>query len=82
MSLVHFMQRLLTIAIAAAGIAGSALAQAASPAFLAKVNAAIDADAPRLTAIFKDLHQHPEIAFTEARTAGIVAAELKRLGLP
>lgn len=47
---------------------------------LDRLNAAVAADAPRLTAIFKDLHQHPEIAFTETRTAAIVAKELKALG--
>ena len=39
-----------------------------------------DADSLRLVAIYKDLHQHPELAFTETRTAGIVAKELKELG--
>ncbi len=29
----------------------------------------------------RDLHQHPELGFQEVRTAGIVAAELSRLGL-
>ncbi|MGB0508358.1 MAG: M20 aminoacylase family protein [Pikeienuella sp.] len=33
--------------------------------------------AEELTAIFKDLHAHPEIGFTEHRTAGIVAEKLK-----
>lgn len=46
----------------------------------ARVSAAVDADTSRLVAIFKDLHQHPEIAYTEVRTAGIVAKELKALG--
>lgn len=66
--------------LAAFALSAPALAAAPSPALIAKVNAAIDADAPRLTAIFKDLHQHPEIAFTETRTAAIVAKELKALG--
>lgn len=65
---------------AALALATPALAAAPSPELIAKVSAAIDADAARLTAIFKDLHQHPEIAFTEARTSGIVAKELKALG--
>ena len=43
-------------------------------------NAAIDADAERLIGIFKDLHQNPELAFMEVRTAGIVARELEALG--
>ncbi|QMW24061.1 amidohydrolase [Sandaracinobacteroides saxicola] len=56
-------------------------AKAELPApLLAKVNAAVDADSARLTAIFKDLHANPEIAFTETRTAAIVAKELKALG--
>ena len=33
-----------------------------------------------LTAIRRDLHQHPEMLFEEVRTAGIVARELSRLG--
>ena len=34
-----------------------------------------------LTAIFKDLHQHPELGFAEHRTAGIVAEKLKEYGV-
>ena len=34
-----------------------------------------------LTAIYKDLHQHPEPGYTEHRTAGIVAEYLRRCGL-
>lgn len=45
-----------------------------------KVSAAVDADASRLEALFKDLHQNPELGFMETRTAGIIAAELDKLG--
>ena len=38
--------------------------------------------APALSAIRRDLHAHPELAFEEVRTAGIVSAELSRLGIP
>jgi hippurate hydrolase len=55
-------------------------ADALSPDLLARVSAAVEADTARLTAIFKDLHAHPEIGFTETRTAAIVARELKSLG--
>lgn len=48
---------------------------------LDKVNSLIDDDTTRLVTIFKDLHQHPEIAFTETRTADIVAKDLAALGL-
>jgi amidohydrolase len=37
---------------------------------------------PGLIEIRRDLHAHPELAFEEVRTAGIVAAELARLGIP
>lgn len=67
------------VAAAAALLAGPAAA-APSAELIGRVSSVIEADAPRLTAIFKDLHQHPEIAFTESRTAGIVARELKALG--
>jgi hippurate hydrolase len=53
---------------------------AVSPSLIARVNQQVDADSARLTTLFKDLHQHPEIGFTEVRTAGIVAKELRALG--
>ncbi len=34
-----------------------------------------------LTAIFKDLHAHPEIGFTESRTAAVVAEKLRDYGV-
>jgi amidohydrolase len=37
---------------------------------------------PGLIAIRRDLHAHPELAFEEHRTAGVVARELERLGVP
>ena len=41
--------------------------------------AAIEAE---LIAIRRDIHAHPELAFAEVRTAGVVARELTRLGIP
>ncbi len=46
---------------------------------IADATAAIEA---RLIAIRRDLHAHPELGFEEVRTAGVVAAELTRLGIP
>jgi amidohydrolase len=37
-------------------------------------------DPADLTGIYRDLHAHPELAFAEHRTAGIVAARLRDLG--
>ncbi len=74
------LSRFCLVVTAMAVFAGTANAQTVSAALVAKVNAAIDADAARLTEIFKDLHRNPEIAFTEVRTAAIVAKELTALG--
>lgn len=45
--------------------------------FLAQANLLRD----ELIAYRRDFHQHPELAFEEFRTAGIVADELRKLGL-
>lgn len=37
---------------------------------------------PGLIEVRRDIHAHPELAFEEVRTAGIVARELARLGIP
>ena len=65
---------------AALAFAGSAWAQSLSPELAKKVIETVDADAKRLTDIFKDIHQNPELGFMETRTAGIVARELEALG--
>ena len=77
-------------AAAGASIAATNVAQAQTtptagiPALsadlLGKVNEVIDRDTPRLVEMYKDIHEHPEVAFTEVRTAGIVAANLRELG--
>ncbi|MGP9806256.1 M20 aminoacylase family protein [Paracoccus sp. NSM] len=41
----------------------------------------IDAAASDLTAIFRDLHAHPEIGMEEVRTASVVAAKLREWGV-
>lgn len=65
----------------AALLAGPAVAAPRVSADLAaQVNDLTAASAPKLTEVFKDLHQHPELGFHETRTAGILADELKRLG--
>lgn len=47
-----------------------------------QIRAAVERVAPHLIAIRRDIHAHPELAFEEVRTAGQVAAELSRLGVP
>jgi hippurate hydrolase len=84
------MTRLIARSTLAAALTMSLAFSAALPAangtaplpdeLIAEVNRVVDADTERLTEIFKDFHRHPELAFTEKRTAGIVAKELRTLG--
>ena len=46
------------------------------------IDEAIRAAEAGLIAVRRDIHAHPELAFQEVRTAGVVAAELARLGVP
>ncbi len=48
----------------------------------ARIAAAAAAIAPDLIEIRRDLHRHPELGFDLPHTAGVVAAELARLGIP
>jgi amidohydrolase len=50
-------------------------------AFDADLARAADALEPRLVAWRRDFHQNPELGNREVRTAGIVAAHLKKLGI-
>jgi len=66
---------------AASAIALAVAAQPAKAEDLA-TQKAIEADyEPYLAPLFLDFHQHPEMGFLEKRTAGIMAAELRKAGL-
>jgi len=49
-------------------------------ALVNQLNQLVAADSQRLIAVYKDLHQHPEVGYTEVRTAGIVSQQLRELG--
>ena len=63
-----------------AALAPAARAQAPAGAMDAEIARAIGTVMPKVVAWRRDFHQHPELGNRETRTAGIVAAELKRLG--
>src|SRR5436305_10270501 len=46
-----------------------------------RLNSDIDELVPDMVALRRDLHEHPELAFEEVRTSGIVAQRLRTLGL-
>ncbi|MEH3087109.1 MAG: M20 family metallopeptidase [Xylophilus ampelinus] len=52
-----------------------------APASLEGIGQPIADLLPDLVALRRDLHAHPELAFEEHRTSGIVAESLRRLGL-
>jgi hippurate hydrolase len=63
------------------GAAGLALAiSSAMPAAAQELRREVAEQMPSLMAIYKDLHAHPELSFMEVRSAGILAAEARKLG--
>jgi hippurate hydrolase len=44
------------------------------------IQKSIEADYPKLDALYKDIHAHPELAFHEVNTAARLAAEMRALG--
>lgn len=56
-------------------------AQTSNPAILQDVEQRAAALTPKLIEWRRDVHQHPELSFQETRTAAVVAAHLKSLGL-
>jgi len=69
-----------TTSVAGAEESQHSFAKPISSQLLTQVNETVTADRERLVSIYKDLHRHPELAYTEARTAGIVSQQLRKLG--
>src|ERR1043166_2014247 len=44
------------------------------------IERSLESDYPKLDALYKDIHAHPEIAFQEEKTAARLAAEMRALG--
>src|SRR4051812_18404439 len=50
------------------------------PRLAAAIDASLQGDYPKLDALYKDIHAHPELAFEEVKTAARLAAEMRALG--
>ena len=44
------------------------------------IERSVESDYPKLDALYKDIHAHPELAFQEVKTAAKLAAEMRALG--
>ena len=47
---------------------------------MANISGEVKAVSAAMSALRRDFHQHPELGFQEARTAGIIAERLRTLG--
>jgi amidohydrolase len=72
------MRRTLLAALLMAAAVTAPLAAAAQPA--AALRQAIAGDMPTLMTLYRDLHANPELSMQETRSAGLLAAEARRLG--
>jgi amidohydrolase len=69
------------VALAYAGATTAQAQQPFDPALQAEIDKRTNAIADKVTAWRHDIHQHPELGYQEKRTAALVAAHLKALGM-
>jgi len=78
------MYRFATSLLASAALCTASLLPAHAEIDVVRLKAAIEksveADYPKLDALYKDIHAHPEVAFQEVKTAAKLAAEMRALG--
>jgi hippurate hydrolase len=77
----QFAKTLLTsTALSAAAILSPTHAELDVAKLKAAIEASVEADYPKLDALYKDIHAHPEVAYQEVKTAAKLAAEMRALG--
>src|SRR5262249_31110750 len=78
------MNRFFISSAALAALLAASLAQAHAELDIVNLKKAIEtslaSDYPKLDALYKELHAHPELAFQEVKTAARLAAEMRALG--
>ena len=76
----HFAKALLVSAALSAATLLPAYAELDVAGLSAAIEASVEADYPKLDALYKELHAHPELAFEEVKTAARLATEMRALG--
>jgi amidohydrolase len=77
----RFAKALLTsAALCAAAALSPAQAELDVVRLKAAIETSVEANYPKLDALYKDIHAHPEVAFQEVKTAAKLAAEMRALG--
>ena len=78
------MNRFVSSLAASAALLAASLVPAHAELDVASLKKAIEtslaSDYPKLDALYKELHAHPELAFQEVKTAARLAAEMRALG--
>jgi amidohydrolase len=75
-----FFKAVLAAGCMSAATIGPAIAELDVPRLKASIETSVEADYPKLEALYKDIHAHPEVAFQEVKTAAKLAAEMRALG--
>jgi amidohydrolase len=75
-----FAKPLLASAVLYAAILPPAYAKLDVGRLKTAIETSIEADYPKLDALYKDIHANPELAFQEVKTAARLAAEMRALG--
>src|SRR6202049_610032 len=76
----HFAKPLLASAALCAATVLPVHAEMDVVSLKAAIGKSVEADYPKLDALYKDIHAHPEIAFQEVKTAARLATEMRALG--
>src|SRR5690349_15647324 len=76
----RFVRPLLISVALSALLAPAAHAEFDTGKLRATIESSVESDYPKLDALYKDIHAHPELAFQEEKTAAKLAAEMRALG--
>jgi amidohydrolase len=78
--MMHFVRPLLVSVAMSSLLALPAHAELDVSRLKGAIAASFENDYPKLDALYKDIHAHPEIAFQEVKTAAKLAAEMRAIG--